>query len=181
MMRKAIFSFVSIFLLFVTAVFSGPPESSEPEIATRENLSFCYAAMEFGGSFDKLGASVQTFVGEFFKQGLVPAGPVLGIYYNDSRQVKPEELKWDIGFVVNRDAEVKAPLKKAEMKVNTAAVYTHTGPYNKLSPVYEKIFKYVEDKGYKILWPVFDRYLNNPKQVKPEELKTEVIVPFEKK
>ena len=180
-MKKAIFGWACIILFGVMAVSGGQPETTAPGVSIQEDLTFWYASMEFGGSFDKMEKSVQTFIGEFFKQGLVPAGPMIGVYYNDPRQVKPEELKWDIGFVVNQDANVQAPLKKEECKAHTAAVYMHTGPYEMLGQAYEKIFKYADDNGYKSLWPVYDRYLNNPMQVKPEELKTEVIIPLEKK
>jgi effector-binding domain-containing protein len=82
---------------------------------------------------------------------------------------------------VGKDASLKPPLKKAEFKHKTVAVYLHIGPYENMDKAYDKIFKYAEDNDYKILWPTYDKYLNNPMQVKPEELKTEMMVPLEKK
>ena len=180
-MRKTIFSVVCIFLFGVMAVLGEQPQSTAPGISLQKDLTFWHASMEFGGSFDTMNQSVQTFMGEFFKQGLVPAGPVVGAFFNDPRLVKPEELKWSIGLVVNQDANVQAPLKKEEFKAKIAAVYTHIGPYEKLGQVYEQIFKYADDNGYKILWPVYDQYLNNPMEVNSEELKTKVIIPLESK
>jgi AraC family transcriptional regulator len=161
--------------------FAGQQEKTEQKVVIKEGESFWYAFMEFGGPYDKMEKSVQTFMAEFFKQGLAPAGPFIGVYFNDPRQVKPEELKWNIGFQVSKDANIQPPLKKAEFKHKTIAVYLHIGPYEKMNQAYEKVFKYAEDKGYKTLWPTYDKFLNNPMQVKPEELKTEVIVPLEKK
>ena len=180
-MKKTIFVWVGIILFGVIVGFAGQQEKTEQKVLIKEVKSFRYAFMEFGGSFDKMEKSVQTFMGEFFKQGLVPGGPFLGIYFNDPSQVKPEELKWNLGFPVNKDAKVGDPLKKTEFKHKTAAVYLHIGPYENMDKAYEKIFKYVEDNGYKIVWPLYDKYLNNPMEVKPEELKTEMIVPLEKK
>lgn len=180
-MKKTVFVWVCIILLGVIVGFAGQQEESRQKIAIKEGESFWYAFMEFGGPYDKMEKSVQTFMGEFFKQGLAPAGPFVGVYFNDPRQVKPEELKWDIGFTVNKDANVQPPLKKAEFKHKTVAVYLHIGPYENMDKAYDKIFKYVEDNGYKIVWPLYDKYLNNPMEVKPEELKTEMIVPVEKK
>ena len=177
-MKKTIFVLVGIILWCVMAGFAGQQEKTGSEVEIKELESFWYAAMEFGGPFDQMEKSIQAFMGEFFKQGLAPAGPFIGVYFNDPSLVKPEELKWEIGFPVSKEANVQPPLKKVEFKKTTAAVYLHIGPYENTGKAYEKIFKYIEDNGYKITWPVYDKYLNNPMQVKPEELKTEMIVPI---
>jgi AraC family transcriptional regulator len=180
-MKKTIFVWVCIILFGVLVGFAGQQEKTEQKVVIKEGESFWYAFMEFGGPYDKMEKSVQTFMGEFFKQGLAPAGPFIGVYFNDPRQVKPEELKWNIGFQVSKDANIQPPLKKAEFKHKTVAVYLHMGPYENMDKAYDKIFKHAEDNGYKSLWPTYDKFLNNPMQVKPEELKTVVIVPLEKK
>ena len=180
-MKKTIFVWVCIIFFGVIVGFAGQQEETRQKVVIKECESFWYAYMEFGGPFDQMEKSIQKFMGEFFKQGLAPAGPFLGVYFNDPRKVKPEELKWNIGFPMSKDAKVEAPLKKAEFKHKTAAVYLHIGPYENMGKAYDKIFKYAENNGYKIVWPVYDKYLNNPMQVKPEELKTEMIIPVEKK
>lgn len=180
-MKKIIIMFVCIILLGVIIGSAGLPENAGQKVEIKEGKSFWYVFMEFGGSFDNMQKHIQTFIGEFFKQGLTPAGPMLGIYFNDPRRVKPEELKWNLGFEVSKDSNVAAPLQKAEFKHKTIAVYLHIGPYENLDKAHDKIARYAEDNGYKTLWPNYDKYLNNPMQVKPGELKTEVIVPLEKK
>jgi AraC family transcriptional regulator len=180
-MKKTIFVWVCIILMGAAAAFAGQQEKTGSEVVIKEGEPFCYAEMEFGGSFDQMEKSIQTFMGEFFKQGLVPAGPFIGVYFNDPKTVRPEELKWNLGFQVSTDANVQPPLKKTEFKHKTVAVYLHIGPYGNMDKAYEKIFKYVEDNGYKTIWPVYDKYLNSPMEVSPEELKTEVMVPVEKK
>ncbi|MCK5056234.1 MAG: GyrI-like domain-containing protein [Candidatus Aminicenantes bacterium] len=170
------------FLLFLLIVFvSFVLSAGEEEVVIKDMEPFSYAAMDFTGSFEKMEQSIGLFMKEFFKQGLQPAGPVLGVYYNDPSQVKEEDLKWAVGFSVAKDTKVQAPLKKVETTFKKAAVYLYTGPYEKMDKAYEKIFKYIEDKGCKMVWPCYDKYLNNPQTVKPEELKTEIIVPVEKK
>jgi AraC family transcriptional regulator len=174
-MKKTFFAFLLIvFLSF--ALFAG-----EEEVVIKDMESFSYAAMEFTGSFEKMEQSIGLFMQEFFKQGLQPAGTLLGVYYNDPAQVKEEELKWAVGFPVAKESNVLAPLKKVETTFKKAAVYLYTGPYEKMDKAYEKIFKHIEDKGCKVAWPCYDKYLNDPRTVKPEELKTEIIVPVEKK
>ena len=179
-MKKTCILWVCILLLGVTAAFAGQ-EEPEQQIAIKEGEPFTYAVMEFGGSFDNMEKSIGTFMGEFFKQGLTPAGPMTGVYYNDPRVVKPEELKWEVGFVVAKDTKAQPPLKIGEFNCKTAAYYLYIGPYEKMNPAYEKIFKHVDDNGYKVVWPVYDQYLNNPMEAKPEDLRTQIIIPLEKK
>jgi AraC family transcriptional regulator len=181
MMKKIFVIWSCVILLGAIVSFAGQQEKSGQEVEIKEVESFWYAYMEFSGPFDNMEKNIQVFMGEFFKQGLVPAGPFMGVYYNNPRKVKPEELKWDIGFQVSSDVKVGPPLKKKEFTKKTAAVYLYIGPYEKMGAAYDKVFKYAEDNGYKILWPTYDKYLNNAMQVKPEELKTQVIVPLEKK
>jgi len=174
-MKKILF--VLLLVIFGCFVLS----ASEEGVVIKDMDPFSYAAMEFSGSFEKMEQSIGQFMQEFFKQGLQPGGPLLGIYYNDPTTVKAEELKWAVGFPVPEDAGVEAPLKKIDTTFKKAAVYLYTGPYEKMDKAYQMIFKHIEDKGCKMVWPCYDKYLNNPQEVKPEDLKTEIIVPVEKK
>ena len=180
-MRKTFLVWVCIIMLGVMVAFAGQEEKTQQEVVIKEDISFWYASMDFAGPLTKMRESIPKFMDEFFKQGLMPAGSFLGIYHNNPREVKPGELKWAVGFIVTKGTEVKAPLKIAEFKYKFAAVYKHIGPYKFLSQAYDKILKHAEANGYKTLWPTYDKYLNNPQQVKPEELETEIIVPLEKK
>lgn len=174
-MKRIIFVFILVF--FMSFVLP----AGEQKVVIKDMEPFWYAAMEFEGSFTQMEKNVGIFMQEFFKQGLTPGGPVLGIYYNDPMQVKEEDLKWAIGFPIAADAAVQEPLKKVQTKFKKAAVYLHIGPYEQLDKAYAKVMKYIDDNGYKMIMPTYDRYLNNPNEVKPEELKTETIVPVEKK
>ena len=174
-MKKILFVFILV--LFLSFALT----AGEQEVVIDDMEPFTYAAMGFTGSFEKMEQSIGTFMQEFFKQGLTPGGPLLGIYYNDPMKTKVEDLKWAVGFPVPKDAAVKEPLKKIDTTFKKAAVYLYTGPYEKMDKAYEKIFQYIEKSGYKMIWPCYDKYLNNPQEVKPEDLKTEMIVPVEKK
>ncbi|MFC2156064.1 GyrI-like domain-containing protein [Acidobacteriota bacterium] len=171
----------TFFVLLLIVFLSFALSAGEEGVVIKDMEPFSYAVMEFTGSFEKMEQNIGLFMQEFFKQGLQPGGPLLGIYYNNPTQVKEEELKWAVGFSVPKDAKVEAPLKKVETTFKKAAVYLYTGPYEKMDKAYETVFKHIEEKGCKIAWPCYDKYLNNPQTVKPEELKTEIIVPVEKK
>ncbi len=176
---KKIISILSICAVFLTLPLLGG-EEIKPEI--RDLDTVCLAAMTGNGPFDQMAQKIPAFIGEFFKQNLKPKSPVMGIYYHDPETVKdPAGYKWDVAFEIEKGAEVKAPLKKLEYKAGKAVVYLHVGPYEKTGESYNLIFKFAEEKGYKVVWPVFSRYINTPMEAKPEDLKTEIIVPIEKK
>jgi len=152
------------------------------EVKVQANTPFTYACLECSGSYAQIPAKVGEFIGEFFKQGLMPAGAMFGLYLNSPAEVKSEaELKWQVGFPVAAEAQVAAPLKKAEYKFTLVAYYLYKGPVDKVAESYGKIMQFLEANGYQVAGPCLERYLDNPQMVKPEEMRTEILFPVEKK
>jgi effector-binding domain-containing protein len=108
-------------------------------------------------------------------------GPMIGVYYNSPGQVKPAELVWEVGFPVIEQTAPQAPLIKKVWKHPTVAVALHAGPYAKTGGTIQKLMAWVGTQGYAVDGPILERYLNNPMQVKPEELQTEIWLPCKKK
>ncbi|MCP4218863.1 MAG: GyrI-like domain-containing protein [bacterium] len=177
-MKKIIILTCMLMVLSAVVLFSGD-KKSEPVVKELEN--FRLVVMDYKGSFNQMNKNASSFMGEFFKQNLVPAGPFTGVYYNSPEKVKENELIWSIGFPIQKDNKFKEPLKDKEFPKGEAIFFTHTGPYEKMESSYNVVFKYIKTKGYKIKYPTFERYLNNPQEVKPEELKTLIIIPINKK
>jgi AraC family transcriptional regulator len=183
-MKKKVFTFIFVGVLMLSAFsfeYAYAEEKTEQQVVIKEGKPFYLAIMEFSGSYEKIPQALNKFMTEFSKQGLTPGGPMHGVYYNLPQEVKPEELKWALGFPVPKDAKVLAPMKKLECNHKTIAVYLHIGPYEKMEPSYNKIFRFIESQGYKMVFPSYEKYLSNPYEVKPEELKSEIVFPIEKK
>ncbi|MCG2809869.1 MAG: GyrI-like domain-containing protein [Candidatus Aminicenantes bacterium] len=173
-MKKTIFAFVLIVALAV--LLAGQ------EVVIQDTTPFTYAYMECGGSYQQIPARIGVFMQEFFKQKLMPAGNFFGMYLNSPAEVKEEELQWRLGFPVAADAAVAAPLLKGECQATKIAVYLYVGPYEKVGDAYGKILAYIEQNGYKPAGPTMEKYLDmDPTAVKPEELRTEINIPVEKK
>jgi AraC family transcriptional regulator len=173
-MKKTIFTFV--FITFMAALVCGQ------EVVIQDTTPFTYSYLECSGSYKQIADKINLFMQEFFKQNLMPAGNFFGMYLNSPGQVKEEELQWRLGFPVAADSVVAAPLLKGECKATQMAVYLYVGPYEKVGDAYGKIFEFVEKDGYKAAGPTIEKYLDmNPDAVKPEERKTEINVPVEKK
>ncbi len=152
------------------------------EIVIQDTTPFTYAYLECKGSYEQIPAKIGEFMPEFFKQNLMPAGNFFGMYLNAPGQVKEEELLWRLGFPVAADSAVAAPLQKGECQATKIAVFLYVGPYEKVGDAYGKISAFIEQNGYKPAGPTMEKYLDmDPSAVKPEELKTEINLPVEKK
>ena len=179
-MRRTFFLFLILVMLCGLSLTAQESKKAENPVV-KEVPGFWYVYMDFTGPYTNMEKEINAFMGEFFKQGLIPAGPAVSAYYNSPREVKPEELKWAFGFTMPKDVVVKEPLKLIEVKGLEAVVYLHVGPYNKLSEAAGIALKYVDTNGYEIVWPTYDLYLNTPDQVAPEALETRLVIPVKKK
>jgi AraC family transcriptional regulator len=116
-------------------------------------------------------------------QNLFPLvrGPMIGVYYNSPAETKPAELLWEVGFPVAEQAAPQAPLEKKTWDRTTIAEAVHTGPYAKIGETIQRLITWIGGQGYDVAGPMLERYLNNPMQVKPEELRTEIWIPAKRK
>ena len=152
------------------------------EVQIKDSTPFTYAYLECQGSYQQIPAKIGLFMQEFFKQNLMPAGNFFGLYLNSPGQVKEEELQWRLGFPIASEAVVAAPLQKGEFNFTKIAAYLYVGPYEKVGDTYGKIFQFIDQNGFKAAGPTMEKYLDmNPEAVKPEERKTEINLPIEKK
>jgi AraC family transcriptional regulator len=173
-MKKVVFAFIAIAVL--TVLLQGQ------EVAIKDATPFSYAYLECKGSYAQIPDKVGEFMTVFFKQGLMPGGNFFGMYLNSPGQVKEEDLQWRLGFPVAAAAVVAAPLLKGECTAAKMAVYLYVGPYDKVGLAYGKIMEFVDASGYKPAGPTMEKYLDqDPGAVKPEDLRTEINLPVEKK
>ena len=119
------------------------------------------------------------------KQKLEPAGPMFGMYYDNPAQVKPESTKYEVCIPVKAGTKVMADKKTGfsvkKLAPMQVAVTDYMGPYDQVSPVYEKLYKWIGDNKYQPAGPMMEWYLSDPSKVKPESLQAKVgavVVPM---
>ncbi len=54
----------------------------------------------------------------------------------------------------------------------------HYGPYHKVGDTYKKVYAFALKEGVTLGGKSYEFYLNDPREVKPAEYKTEVLVPI---
>lgn len=123
---------------------------------------------------------VWQFVREHQLATQVKAG--LGIYYSDPLSTKPEECLADVCIQLEgKLPEDMSPLQKIEIAAGRFACYRHIGPYNAVQQVYSMIYsQWLPKSGYEAAdKPPFEIYVNNPRELPPEEWITDIYIPIE--
>ncbi|MGE5341240.1 MAG: GyrI-like domain-containing protein [Candidatus Omnitrophota bacterium] len=156
-----------------------PVRQSEPFTVETEK-PFIFVSQEFKGSVEQLNQFMNEFTKNFFDQKLIPLGQPMALFYNEPKNSRDRNVKMEIGFPVSGREKVKSPLKSQEMNLPSVAKYVHTGPYEKLFGTHERMKGLASNRGYN--WTkkyTILRFVNNPSFVRPEEIKTEVLIPLE--
>jgi effector-binding domain-containing protein len=179
-MVKRIFAGMAV-IIALTGVGQGLQDEAVPSLKDVEPFAYC--AIEHTGPISDVSNVVVRLIQEMQGQNLFSAirGPMVGFYPLAPVPADSADLSWEIGFIVTAQAEPQAPLIKKVWDHPTVASVVHVGPYEKCGETIDKLMAWMKTGGYVADGPLLERYLNNPMQVKPEELRTEIWIPCAKK
>ncbi len=167
---------LAVLIVLVCAAFG-----SGQDVQIKDQKAFFYTYLECTGSYNQISAKIGEFLEAYFGQGLGPFSGLMALYFNSPGEVPEADLKWRIGMSIGKETEPAAPLRKDVFDFPKVAKYLHVGPYDKVGEAYSKIMAYLDQNGWKAAGPAMETYLNNPMEVAPEKLETEIILPVEKK
>ncbi len=178
MTRKIVVA-IGIFIA-LAAVGRGLQNETAPSLKDVEPFAYC--AIEHTGPISKMSAAVGRLIEEMQGQNLFSAirGPMVAVYPLPPWPENSEDMAWEIGFTVTAQAEPVAPLIKKVWDHPKVASVIHVGPYEKSGETIDKLLAWMKEGGYIVKGPLMERYLNNPMQAKPENLRTEIWIPCEK-
>jgi effector-binding domain-containing protein len=83
------------------------------------------------------------------------------------------EVAWPVAGTAKGSGEIKAYSLPGGKMVRTV----HRGPYETCEPTYLRLFSWIGDRHLQIAGPIREIYPNDPRQVKPEEIIMEILVP----
>lgn len=106
--------------------------------------------------------------------GEQPAGPPFSAYYNMDMQ----NLDVEIGFPVSRTLHGKDDIQAGEIPGGKVATCLHVGPYTEIESAYNALSQWMEENGYEAAGVAYESYLNDPAQMPPQELKTQIAFPL---
>lgn len=86
--------------------------------------------------------------------------------------------KWhlEMGIPCPESAEGKDNIKKSELEAGCFVRAIHTGPYMKLKDTYEKVTTFAAENNLSFKDYSVEYYLNDPREISADQLKTEVLV-----
>jgi effector-binding domain-containing protein len=167
-------------LLFVSAAPLSAVQTADVSVQKVE--PFAYFCMRVKGSYSQIQEAVGRLMQEVQAQNAMPTGPLMGIYYNDPAKVDSRDLEWEIGFPFSPSHIIQTPLVVKEWNFSQVAQCLHKGPYADLGKTVAKVLEWMNANGYVPAGPVLERYLDmNPAELNPQDLKTEIWIPCQKK
>lgn len=91
-----------------------------------------------------------------------------------------EQATADVEVVipVAKPVDGKGDITCYELPGGKMARIVHKGPYEACAPSYKKLFEWIAENHKKVVGPTREVYLNDPRQVPPEEILTEIYAPI---
>ena len=141
-----------------------PPQ---PTLSIRSKTNIENLPQELGNAYGAIGQ----YLGQLGEQ---PAGAPYAAYFNWDMS----NLEVEIGFPVSSTLPDKDEIKSGEIPGGRLARCIYTGPYNEIEPAYNALTAWVKEHGYEATGIVYEFYLNDPGEVSPEDLMTQVVFPL---
>jgi AraC family transcriptional regulator len=130
--------------------------------------------LQIGKAFDKLYATLGS-------RGLISNGMrSIAVFHDDPTAVPEGELRSLAAIAIAGDFPIEAPLEHAEIRQGPYALLKHTGPYSDMKAAYDWLFgEWLPQLGREPAdAPVFEEYLNNPRDTPAPELRTDIYLPL---
>ncbi len=130
------------------------------------------------GPYADVGKSISDLMGIVQTEKLTVTGMPFGLYFDNPTKVKPESTRYEVCIQVAPTAKNKA-IGKTGFAVKDApemmvAATEYMGPYDKVAPTYEKLYKWIGENKYEAAGPMIEWYLSDPAKVKPESLMAKI-------
>lgn len=153
------------------------------EITIVEEKPQLVAGMRRRGHYKEIAKMLPALFEYAMSRGAVIAGPPFYLWHEKNVE---DAMKADEAG--NAEIEVCAPIveripetdeiKCYELSGGRMAKIIHKGPYEAIGPVYEKLFAWLQENDHEVTGPIREAYLNDPREVAPEEILTIIYAPI---
>ncbi len=155
------------------------------EVTLKKTEPMTVAFVAKRGPYSLISQAFGQLYGWIGQKGYIPAGPPVGVYFNDPQQVPAEQLLWEIRSPIAGRVAPSGPNEQGlgvkRVKAAKVAATLHKGPYDKIGTVYGALVGWIMENGYQIAGPPEEVYLSDPQKTPPKELVTEIRFPVRKK
>ena len=151
---------------------------AEVHVSWKQRLDQAYVWLEHRGPYGEVGRSVQALLAEVERQGIEPAGPVFGLFDDDPAAVAPENLRARVCVPVQGGQRIHAPLQYAVLPGKPVVYALVGGAYAQVPGSWAGLERYLSERGWVTDGPWRQIFLNPGEAASPDELLTEVQVPW---
>lgn len=151
------------------------------EVSLKEIDRFDLIGVAHTGSYMGIGKAFETLYGTLFSRNLFrPDMEMIGIYLDDPELVPTDKLRSFACVSAKGDLPADAPLTPKTLDGGRYAVLRHKGPYADMPAAYQWLYgTWLPQSGREVRDSLmFEKYLNNPRDVPPTELLSEIYLPL---
>jgi AraC family transcriptional regulator len=133
------------------------------------------------GSYMQISKAFETLFGTLHARGLAkPEMRMIGVYFDDPDIVPGKKLRSIACVVSDGSISAEAPLEPFTLDGGEYGVLRHKGPYADMYKAYQWLYaEWLPTSGRQLRdGLMFEDYLNNPRDVPPTELLTDIHMPL---
>lgn len=159
------------------------PQSAGYEVTVEFVPQVHLAGVEHRGSYMNIGKAFEAAFGQLSAQDLMRADTRwMAVYRDDPASVPERQLSACAGLSLPANcAGAAPPLQNFKLGGCHCAVLTHQGPYATMAAAYQWLYgQWLPASGLEPLHqPVFEEYLNNPRDTAPPDLLSRIFLPVQ--
>jgi AraC family transcriptional regulator len=150
-------------------------------VDVREVPSVHLAGIAHRGPYMQVGRAFEVAYTRMAAQDLArPGMRWMAVYYDDPFAVPEAQLRSRAGLSLPPGGVPQPPLEPFTLGGGWCAVLRHQGPYATMRAAYQWLYgHWLVRSGYEAAdSPVFEEYLNNPRDTPPEQLLSDIYLPL---
>lgn len=136
------------------------------------------AYINYTGNVEDMGMIIGKLTDWIVKNNINVVGAPFALYYTDPSMVSPDEMEYDVAIPVSGDLKEIDDIKIKEIQKHTVISGIHKGAYSNLPDTYMAIWNYIMENNFEANGVPKEIYLNDPDEVKEDELLTEIQFPI---
>jgi AraC family transcriptional regulator len=159
-----------------------PQRESELKVRVLAQPSLRLACMAHRGAYINIGQAFERLFMQLGKQQLMHEGQrTLGVYFDDPAMVSASALRSCAAVTLAPQGKAAPPLQEMVLAAGRYAVLRYQGPYSAMHAAYRWLYgQWLPNSGFEPAnAPVYEDYLNNPREVLPSALLTDIYLPLQ--
>lgn len=160
---------------------SAQPLAAGYAVEVRHLEAVHLAGVDHRGSYMLVGKAFEQAFAAMCAHGLANANSRwLAVYFDDPAAVPEAQLASRAGLSLPAGVAAPPPLVAFTLGGGPCAVLRHRGPYATMRASYQWLYgHWLVQSGYEAAdLPVFEEYLNNPRDTAPADLLTDIFLPL---